>query len=70
MGKTIRYGSDNATRNPIAVAMRKRHAGTTSVMKDRRAPRGGARNLGRELLEDAIIDREILDEVIGQDPIE
>jgi hypothetical protein len=38
--------------NPIAVAMRKRHGGTTTKMKDRRAPRGGARDKQREYKED------------------
>jgi len=31
-------------RNPIAVAMILRYGTTTTVMKDRRTPRGGARN--------------------------
>jgi len=37
--------------NPIAVAMRKRHVGATK-MKDRRAPRGGARDKQKEYKED------------------
>jgi hypothetical protein len=31
-------------RNAIAVAMRKRHGHTTTIMRDRRAPRRGAIN--------------------------
>jgi hypothetical protein len=38
--------------NPVAVAMRKRHGKTTTKMKDRRAPRGGARNKQKEYRED------------------
>lgn len=38
--------------NPMAVAMRKRHGATTTKMKDRRAPRGGARNKQKEYSED------------------
>lgn len=38
--------------NPVAVAMRKRHGSTTTKMKDRRAPRGGARNKQKEYRED------------------
>jgi hypothetical protein len=49
MGKTIRHG-DDGKRNPIAVAMKKRYGNTTSVMKDRREPRGGTRNETRDLL--------------------
>ncbi len=30
-------------RNYLAVAMRKRYGSTTRIMKDRRAPRGGAK---------------------------
>lgn len=39
-------------RNTVAVAMRLRHANTTSVMKDRRTPRGGNRNRQRDYREE------------------
>jgi len=38
----------NSKRNPVLVALIKRHGHTTTVMKDRRAPRGGARNKQRD----------------------
>lgn len=38
--------------NPIAVAMKKRYGNTTSVMKDRRQPRGGAKNESDILLQE------------------
>lgn len=37
-------------RNVIVIAMMKRHGSTTSVMKDRRAPRGGTRNKQRDFM--------------------
>lgn len=46
MSKTKRFS------NPIAVAMKLRHGRTTSVMKDRRTPRGGNFNEQRVLLEE------------------
>lgn len=36
--------------NPVAVAMQKRYSTTTTVMGDRRAPRGGSHNEMVELL--------------------
>ena len=50
-------------RNYMAVAMRKRYGQTTSVMKDRRAPRQGARNEERELLEEYAESCEMVREV-------
>ena len=38
--------------NPIAVALRVRHEKTTTTMKDRRAPRGGARDKQRDYREE------------------
>ena len=38
--------------NPIAVALRVRHGKTITVMKDRRAPRGGARDKQRDYREE------------------
>ena len=37
-------------RNVLVRAMMKRHGQTTIVMKDRRIPRGGTRNKGRDYL--------------------
>lgn len=37
-------------RNPVFVAMMKRHGSTTSVMKHRSQPRGGNRNKQRDFL--------------------
>lgn len=37
-------------RNYTAIAMKKRYGQTTSVMKDRRLPRGGQTNESRNLL--------------------
>jgi len=39
-------------RNPIAVAMRKRHGATGTKMRDRRAPRGGSRDRQRDYREE------------------
>jgi hypothetical protein len=36
--------------NPIFVAMMKRHGSTTTVMKDRRAGRGGDKNKSQQYL--------------------
>jgi hypothetical protein len=36
--------TQKAPRNIVLVALNKRHASTTTRMKDRRAPRGGQRN--------------------------
>ena len=41
---------DTKKRNPILVALIKRHGSTTTTMKDRRQPRGGNRNKQRDLL--------------------
>jgi hypothetical protein len=38
-------------RNPIFVALVKRHGNTTTSMRDRRAPRGGDRNRQRDFQE-------------------
>jgi len=38
-------------RNPILVALIKRYGKTTTVMKDRRTPRGGDRNRQRDYRE-------------------
>lgn len=38
--------------NPIAVALCVRHGKTNTTMKDRREPRGGARNKQRDHRED------------------
>ena len=38
--------------NPVAVAMRKRHGRAATKMKDRRVPRGGARDKQKEYRED------------------
>ncbi len=38
-------------RNPIVVALQKRHGGGVRVMKDRRAPKGGSRNKQRDYQE-------------------
>jgi len=46
MSKTNRFSS------PIAVAMKSRYGRTTSLMKDRRAPRGGSYNDQRILLDE------------------
>jgi len=46
------HKSKKAPRNFVAVAMAKRYGGGSKVMKDRRAPRGGNRNLQREYRED------------------
>lgn len=35
-------------RNPVLVALIKRHGSTTTTMKDRRVPRGGNRNKQRD----------------------
>ena len=35
-------------RNPFAVALIRRHGGGVKPMKDRRAPRGGAKNKQRD----------------------
>lgn len=37
-------------KNAVFIAMMKRHGQTTTVMKDRRQPRGGTRNKGRDYL--------------------
>lgn len=37
-------------KNAVVIAMMKRHGRTTTVMKDRRQPRGGTRNKAREYL--------------------
>jgi hypothetical protein len=42
----------NRLSNPIAVAMKLRYGRTSSVMKDRRAPRGGSHNDHREMMEE------------------
>lgn len=39
-------------KNPVAVAMVKRYGQTVRIMKDRRTPRGGARNKQRDILAD------------------
>jgi hypothetical protein len=39
-------------RNPIAVALYKRHGNTVTTMRDRRAPRGGSRNKQRDYREE------------------
>lgn len=39
-------------RNPVIVALVRRHGGGVKVMKDRRAPRGGTRNKQREYREE------------------
>jgi hypothetical protein len=44
--------SKRKRQNPVAVAMRKRHGGTGTKMKDRRAPRGGSCNKERKYRED------------------
>jgi hypothetical protein len=46
------HKSKKAPRNFVAVAMAKRYSGGIKVMKDRRAPRGGNRNLQREYREE------------------
>lgn len=43
---------EQGLRNPVLVALMKRHGSTTTVMKDRRAPRGGCRNKQREYREE------------------
>lgn len=40
-------------RNPYAIVMAGRYGRTTTVMKDRRGGRGGAKNKQREILRDA-----------------
>ena len=50
MGKTYRNDKRDIN-NPVAVAMNKRYSKTTSVMKDRRGPRGGTRNAFRDYLD-------------------
>jgi len=35
-------------RSAVAVAMQKRHGGGVQIMKDRRTPRGGAKNKQRD----------------------
>lgn len=50
--KTITVTLPPATlRNNVAVALRARHGATTTVMKDRRASRGGCRNKQRDYRE-------------------
>lgn len=49
----------NAPRNPIAVAMNSRYGRTTTTMKDRRAPRGGNRNIQAEYLAEYEEDQDI-----------
>lgn len=39
-------------RNPVIVALVRRHGGGVKVMKDRRSPRGGARNKQRDFREE------------------
>jgi hypothetical protein len=39
-------------RNPVAVALQKRHGFGVKKMKDRRQPRGGARNKQRDYREE------------------
>lgn len=39
-------------RNPVAVAMQRRHGGGIKVMKDRRTPRGGSKNRQRDYREE------------------
>ncbi len=41
-----------APRNAVLVALHKRYGNTTKVMKDRRAPRGGARNKQQDYREE------------------
>lgn len=41
-----------AHRNPVAVAMQKRHGLVSKPMKDRRTPRQGARNRQRDYREE------------------
>jgi hypothetical protein len=43
----------NNKRNPVAISMALRYGKTTRVIKDRRTPRGGARNKQRDILRDA-----------------
>lgn len=40
-------------RNPVVVALVARHGSGVKIMKDRRTPRGGARNKQREYREEA-----------------
>ena len=49
-------------RSGIAVAMRMRYGKTTGPMKDRRAPRGGARNEQTDLLDQAHYERDVTEE--------
>ena len=45
MSTVITIRIEKATnRNPVAVAMQKRHGGGVKIMKDRRTPRGGSKN--------------------------
>lgn len=39
-------------RNHVLVALRKRYGNTTTAMKDRRTPRGGARNHQKDYREE------------------
>lgn len=48
--------------NPIAVAMKNRHGKTTSVMHDRRQPRGGQRNEMRDFLDEYEEEQAILEQ--------
>lgn len=40
-------------RNPVAVAMNARYGHTTTIMKDRRTPRGGNRNKQNDFRNDS-----------------
>lgn len=42
--KTTPAAKTERRQNPVFVAMTRRHATTTTTMRDRRAPRGGSRN--------------------------
>jgi len=39
-------------RNPVIVALVRRHGGGVKMMRDRRAPRGGSRNKQRDYREE------------------